>query len=231
MPLPVVVIADHHYVNPTDTPIRINTAVNIETVDEEEVEHVGSIIFDAIGGLELEPGTQSTASRTCLVDEDKNIALVSTHTHEWATCATLNRFDGESETIEPDPFFVTKDWDRPPILHFDAGEYPVQAGDGIHYACHYANPTDRTITDDGSAQGEMCVMAAVTWPAPYTVEEVDEIIYSGDLGGMMGLLGEVLGSCDATRDDVVGPWPTEPSDLGAESLCDGLTETESNTLD
>ncbi len=231
LPLPLVVVASHHYVNPTDTPVRINTAVNIETVDRSEIEHVGTIVFDAIGGLELAPGTRQSVSRTCVMAADTNIALVSTHTHEWAQCATLNAFDGEAGTVAPDPFFVTREWDRPPILHFDRGEYAVAAGDGIHWACHYDNPTDRTLVDDGTAQGEMCVMAAVTWPAPYTVDEVDEIVESGDLARLIGLLGEVLGGCDTTRDDIAGPWPSRATDLSGESLCDGLVETASNTLD
>lgn len=231
LPLPLIVVASHHYVNPTDTPIRINTALNIETIDRSEIDHVGSIVFDAIGGLELKPGTRQSVSRTCVMDEDTNVALVSTHTHEWATCATLNEFDGETETVEDDPFFVTQEWDRPPILHFQSGEFQVEAGDGIHWACHYENPSDRTIIDDGSAQGEMCVMAAVTWPAPYSVTEVDDIIQSGDLQGLLALLDEVLGSCDSTRDDVLGPWLSEATEISGDSLCDALPETESNTLD
>lgn len=229
MPLPLVAVFNHHYVNPTDQPLTINAALNLETIPADEVEHVAELRFDDIGEIEVPPATRTSASKTCVMEEETNVALVSTHTHERATCATMNHFDGEQ--VEDEPFFVNTNWDQPPILHFEPGSFTVPAGEGIHWACHYDNPSDQTIINDGTAAGEMCVFAAVTWPAKFSVAEVEQIVADRDLTRLVDLLNQVMGPCDTVRSDVEGPWPTSDEDLGGEQVCAGLEQTESNTLD
>ena len=218
---PALLIFSHHYVNPTDTPVRINAALNIETVPTEQVQHMASLVFDDISDLSIPPGERQTRTRTCVMERDVEVALVSTHTHEWTDCASLSRFDGE--TVEAEPFFVNRDWEAPPILHFAPGTFSLAAGEGVHYACHYDNSTDYTLVNDGTAQGEMCVFAAVMYPATKTVSEVEEIVASRDLGALLSLLGEAIGPCDATA-EVDSPW--EHGDT-----CDAYPQTEGNVLD
>jgi hypothetical protein len=229
LPLPLVAVFNHHYVNATDKPLTINAALNLETIPADEVEHVAELRFDDIRDLEVPPATRQTVTRTCLMDEETNVALVSTHTHEWATCATMNRFDGEQ--VEDEPFFVNTNWDQPPILHFEPGSFTVPAGEGIHWACHYENATDQTLVNDGTAAGEMCVFAAVTWPADFSVATVQQIVADRDLAQLVELLSQVMGPCDSVRSDIEGPWPATNEGLGGEQTCAGLEQTESNTLD
>jgi len=231
VPLPLVAVFSHHYVNTGDRPVTINAALNMETVPAEAVETTASLLFNAIGDLEVQPGTRQSHARTCIAERDVSVALVSTHTHEWAACTTLNRYDGATAVVEADPFYVNQSWDQPPILHFEPGTMDLRAGDGIHWACHYENPGDRVLVADGTAQGEMCVFAAVTWPAPRTVEEITAVVEERDLSEMMALLGEVLGPCDTVSDAPLGPWDLEPGVLDASAVCGGLEDTESNTLD
>lgn len=231
LPLPLVAVFSHHYVNAGDTPITINAALNLTTVQPDEVVSVAGMVFDSIGDLEVEAGTRQSFARTCVVDRDVDVALVSTHTHEWATCASMNHYDGESEQVEDTPFYVNTQWDQPPILHFEPGTFSLKAGDGVHWACHYDNDTDRTLIDDGSAAGEMCVMAAVTWPTAFSVDWVEETVASRDLDSLLGLMDEVLGGCDRVRDDITGPWSPDPTSLGGDLPCEGLPQTESNTLE
>lgn len=229
MPFPMVAVFNHHYVNPTDQPLTINAALNLETIPGAQVEHVAELRFDDIGDIEVQPETRTTVTRTCVMEEETDVALVSTHTHEWATCATMNHFDGEQ--VDEEPFFVNTNWDQPPILHFEPGSFTVPAGEGIHWACHYENRGDRTIINDGTAEGEMCVFAAVTWPAPYSVEAVEGIMESRDLVQLVELLGQVMGPCDSVRTDIEGPWPVGDEAIDGERVCAGLEQTESNTLD
>ena len=231
MPLPIVMVFSHHYVNTGSRPVTINAALNMETVPVEEVETTASLLFNAIGGLDLQPGTRRSYARTCIAERDVSVALVSTHTHEWASCTTLNHYDGVEDAVEREPFYVNQNWDRPPILHFEPGTMDLRSGDGIHWACHYDNPGDEVIIDDGTAQGEMCVFAAVTWPASRTIEEITEVVDKRDLVEMMALLDDVLGPCDTVSEEPVGPWDLEVGTLGAEPVCAGLVDTESNTLD
>lgn len=230
MPLPLVAVASHHYVNPTAEPILINAALNMEVVQPEEVETTANLLFNDIGGFEIEPGTRQSVSRTCVAERDVSVALVSTHTHEWTECTTLNRFDGETAEVEDAPFYVNQNWDQPPIHHFEEGSFELAAGDGIHWSCHYENGTDRAIVNDGSATGEMCVFAAVTWPAVHTVEEITDIVEERDLAQMLQLLGDVMGPCDTVVEDVAGPWATGASPLEGAGVCADMDQTESNTL-
>lgn len=217
---PALLIFSHHYVNPTDEPILINAALNIETVPSESVEHMAALIFDDISELDIPPGEQKTVTRTCVMERDVEVALVSTHTHEWAECASLNDFDGTS--VAATPFFVNREWEAPPILHFTPGSFSLTAGEGIHYACHYSNSTDYTLTNDGTASGEMCVFAAVMYPATWSVAAVEETVATGDLSGLLSLMDEALGPCDTTA-TTQSPWDSEAS-------CDAYPQTEGNVL-
>ncbi|MCP4808864.1 MAG: hypothetical protein GY913_06425 [Proteobacteria bacterium] len=218
--VPALYIFSHHYVNPSDTPVRINAALNVETVESDAVDEVASLVFDAIGDIEVEPFSRQVVHRTCAMDRDVSVALVSTHTHEWGECAALSDFDGES--VSDEPFFVNKDWEVPPILHFEPGSFELAAGEGIHYSCHFENDTDRTLVVDGTADGEMCVFAAVVYPATKSVQEVEDIVASGDLAGLVALMDEALGDCPGHA-DAVTPWDED-------TTCEPFEQTESNTL-
>jgi hypothetical protein len=223
---PMLMIFSHHYVNATDSPITINATLNIETINPEDVTDVAGLIFTDIGDLEVPPGTERVASRTCIFNRDVEIALVSSHSHEWGQCATMNNYDGASSTVDDDPFFVNKLWDQPPILHFEPGSFRIAEGDGVHWACHYRNPLEYSLMNNGTADGEMCVFAAVTYPSTWTVNEVEEAVASDDLSALLSLLNEVMGPCDTTFDTVSSPWPID--DGGS---CSDLIQTESNTLE
>jgi hypothetical protein len=228
MVAPLVVVMSHRYVNVTDQEILINAALNVHRMDPADVEQAASLVFDGVTPT-IEPGVQRVVTGTCVTHRDVEFALVSTHTHEWAECTTLNRYtDG---AVEPEPFFVNKWWETPPILHFEADSFPVAAGEGVHFACHYENTTDRTLIQDGTADGEMCVFAAVAYPAVRSVEDITATFASGDLVAIYGLMDDMLTSCD----EVVAtetPWPftEEPNPGEPVDTCAGWEQTESNEL-
>ena len=135
----------------------------------------------------------------------------------------MNRYSGADQSIEEEPFFVNKLWDQPPILHFEPQSFSLAAGDGIHWACHYKNNTDRILQNDGSATGEMCILAAVTYPAPWTVEEVKETVEAGALGDLLSLLNDVMGPCDSVETPLQSPWNSDST-----QACGTLDQTQSN---
>lgn len=226
MTAPLLLVFSHHYVNPTGKDIEISAILNIETIEAEEVTAVAGLIFDDIPDIELAPGTEQVLSRTCVVERDVEIALVSSHNHEWGECATMNHYSGSTGAVEAEPFFVNKTWEQPPILHFEPDTFSLAAGDGVHWACHFRNDTDRTLINDGTAEGEMCVFAAVAYPSPWTVEEVEQTVDNEDLGGLISLMGDVMGPCDTSIDTVETPWATDVADA-----CSDLPQTESNVLE
>ena len=223
---PLMLVFSHHYVNATDSPIDINAVLNVETMDAENVDSVANLIFDDIPDIEIEPGTDRVFDRTCIVDRDIQIALVSTHNHAWGACATMNHYSGSTGTVDPEPFFVNKQWDRPPILHFEPDSFSIRAGDGIHWACHYRNDTEQTLINDGTAEGEMCVFAAVSYPSLWSVEEVEQTVADGELEPLFTLLSDAIGPCDSTLEDVVSPWNPDDADG-----CEAWSQTESNSLE
>ena len=226
MTAPLLLIFSHHYVNASDEPVDISAILNIETIPREDVKEVAGLLFDDIPNLEVPAGTDRVASRTCLVDRDVEVALVSSHNHEWGECATMNHYDAETDTVAADPFFVNKAWEKPPILHFEPGTFSIAAGDGGHWSCHFRNNTDRTLVIDGTAEGEMCVFAAVIYPSPWTVEHVEQTVADENLADLIALLGDVMGPCHSAIDDAESPWATDNA-----SGCDGLPQTESNVLE
>ena len=226
MPVPLVLIASHHYINATQEPVRINAALNMESIAGNAVDNVAGLIFDA-GPTEVPAGVRKVEKATCIFERDVEVVLVSTHNHEWTECATLNHYDGETQTISPDPFYVNKNWDQPPILNFDVGEYSVQAGDGVHFACHYHNYTNRLLVNDGTATGEMCVFAAVTYPMAESVEAVETVLNQGELSELIEFMDQALGPCDKLELEHASPWPsTIQTENGV--TCAGLVQTESN---
>jgi hypothetical protein len=226
MMAPMTLVMEHHYINIGDAPVRINAALNLERTPVEEVDEVASLVFDAIRDLEVPAETQKVESRTCIFDREVEVALVSTHTHQWAQCASINHYDGQADQVEADPFFVNKYWHVPPILHFERDTFTVAPGNGVHYACHYDNNSTRVLVDDGTAQGEMCVFAAVVYPAPVTVPEVEEVMASGGLTELLAMLEDVVTPCDRQLQTAT-PWSAAPP---TEDACDGFDQTESNEL-
>ena len=223
---PLLLVFSHHFINTTDKPVPISATLNIETIESHEVRDVAGLIFNDIPELEIPPHSTQIVERTCVVDRNIEVALVSSHNHQWGTCATMNRYDGETETVNPEAFFVNKNWDQPPILHFPQGTFSLSQGDGIHWACHFQNNTDQPLINDGTAEGEMCIFAAVTYPSIWSVSEVEEAVESNSLNALLLLMGDIMGGCDEVRNTIDSPWvPTD------QTTCSDVQQTESNTID
>jgi hypothetical protein len=231
MMAPLVLIFSHHYINPTPNDVRINAALNVETMDADEVTDVGYLIFDSDLKLDIPGSSQTTEAQTCIMDRDVNIALVSTHSHEKADCATLNAYSAETNAIADAPFYVNKSWEAPPLLHFKRDQFKITAGDGIHYACHYTNPEDQDLSFGATSADEMCVFAAVAYPAPQTKEEVTAAFMKGELGDLLDLADSMMTDC-AKEIDVQSPWSMSgnPHFGDYTETCEGYGQTESNTL-
>ena len=229
---PLVLVVQHHYLNLRDEPALINAALNIERVEPSTVRDVGSLVFDDIPELSVPAGSQKVETRTCVMNRDVEFALVSTHNHARGDCATMNRYSAASESVDSDPFFVNKWWETPPILHFERESFPVAAGDGVHWACHFRDQQGEDVVNDGTAEGEMCVFAAVAYPAIRSVDEITEILASSDLFAIYDLVDEMLSDCDE-HPVVDSPWPmTEDAHFGDwVDTCSDWDQTESNVLD
>ena len=124
MPMPLLLVASHHYLNTSQRPVRINAMVNVQTVPASEVQQVAGIVFDG-AGVDVPPQTRKVSQKTCIFERDTQIALVSTHNHQRTECATLHHFD-PTEGIDSKPFYANHNWDQPPIVHFKPGRFAVK---------------------------------------------------------------------------------------------------------
>jgi hypothetical protein len=215
LPLPMVVIMEHHYINHYAKPVSINAVLNIGTMPESEVKEVATAFAGGITNVSLAPNSRKIEAKTCAVQRDVKMFAISSHSHERAGCFSMNLLNGEkrdsdpANAIDPTPFFINKDWESPPIMFLDkqgwTGHQPLamKKGDGIHWACHYTNPTTREVRTGPTSADEMCIFVAMGYPSALSVEDVKSIIQSKDLNELPKLMDVV--PCHTVH-ELESPW-------------------------
>ncbi len=234
LPLPLVLIMEHHYINTSTRAVKINAVLNLGTMAESQVQHVASAFAGGISDVTLPPKSRRIESRTCAVQRDINMFAISSHSHARGACFSMNFYDGASQSIAPEPFFVNKDWESPPILFFERQDwtggksYPLHVGDGIHWACHYVNGEDREVRTGPTADDEMCIFVAMGYPAKLSVAEVRAIMENPSLDSLSQLIDRI--PCETV--DTASPWPEDdqvfPLEPGYQACAD-LQATDSET--
>ncbi|RMF17174.1 MAG: hypothetical protein D6761_04795 [Candidatus Dadabacteria bacterium] len=172
---PLTLIMEHHYINTGDKDVLVNAAVNFYRVPQTEVEHVLTGFYGIGDPIEIPGQSARIESWTCAVERDIEMVAISSHSHARGACFTMNKYDRATSEVSETPFFVNPDWDAPPILFYEPGDWTLRAGDGVHWACHYRNREDRTVTDGPSADDEMCIFVGVGYPSELTVGDIVEL--------------------------------------------------------
>lgn len=209
--VPLLLVMDHHYINTTDQPVRVDARVNLLPIDESEVKHIASVFIGRIEDVLLLPRSRKVEARTCRLTRDFNLAAVSSHAHERADCFTMSFYRGETGSIDPTPFYVSRDWQSPPFVFLEKEEWAhhqvmtLRAGDGIHWACHYTNWSERVVRTGGSTQDEMCLFVGVGYPAPLTVADIKAIV-ANPTPEDLDRLRSIIAPCEPVT-DAVSPWP------------------------
>lgn len=209
--VPLVLIMQHHYINTTERDVLVDAKVNLVRMEEKDVKYVATGFFGGTG-VELPPRSRKIVANTCKIGRDVNLFAISSHSHARGKCFTMNYYDGAAASIDPDPFFVNPDWETPPILFFekkaayDHAPLPMKKGDGVHWACHYENPEDRTVRDGGSANDEMCIFVGIGYPSAISVQDIKDIVAHPSLDLVSRLAEEAIIPCDPVT-DATSPWP------------------------
>ena len=216
LPLPLVVIMEHHYINPTDRPVKVNAVLNLTAIEEDKVEHVVTGFAAGIRGgdrrIEIPPNSRKIEAKTCVVDRPINVFAISSHSHQAAGCFSMNLYS-EDEGIAAEPFFINKDWESPPIVFFEQEDWtnfetlPMQAGDGIHWACHYYNEGDTAIESGARATDEMCIFVAMGYPSKNSVADIKAAFEDPTVESLMNTLMETV-PCTTVDEEIAGNyWP------------------------
>lgn len=225
--VPLVLIVNYHYINTSPRPVLVDARVNLAPIEESEVRHIAGVFMGSTQDLELPPRSRKIEARTCRLTRDFNLSAISSHSHGCAECLTLSFYDGRTGKIAPRPFYANRDWQSPPFLFLEQAEWtqhrviPLRAGDGIHWACHYANPSDQVIRTGPSASDEMCLFVGVGYPAPLSVEDIKRIV-ADPTPDDLDELRKVIAPCEPV--DVRSPWPRANEPTGWEeppAPCEG----------
>jgi len=154
-------VMDLHYVNTTGDTLLVNAAVNIGTVDPNQVEYwAGAVQFDA-GTLDIPPNQESTVDFTCNFQQDMNILSLMGHMHDAGTSYTVDWV----HNLEESRVYEVLDWssayrEYPRIDSWGAGEFPVKAGEGLRTSCSWNNTSDEAL----AFPEEMCTSVIVMYP-------------------------------------------------------------------
>lgn len=119
--------------------------------------------------LTLPPLSPSTASMDCAVPADVRFWWFSTHTHRYATSATL--LNGATNLV------MTTDWQQPAITRFDPPAfYQFGAAERLAYECAYFNASGGTVHSGGNYEtDENCVGIGYFFPADRPLLCIGEI--------------------------------------------------------
>lgn len=161
------IVVQSHYINPTDTPIRVVDQTQYLTVPTEEVQTWASVMALTDNGVNIPKGaTDYTTSFDCTIEERYNLIYLGGHMHEWGKSFSLDRKRGE----QTDRVYEVATWDPvyrdAPIIHeYEENEFIIEPGDMFTTTCSWFNDQDKDLT----WPHEMCVTFAMVYPAKVPV--------------------------------------------------------------
>lgn len=155
---------DLHYINVTDKAIHAKVGLNAVRVKGNDFQKADAQISFNVGIFVPPHGTQ-TVQGDCTPVPGAKYFVMQTHTHKFATLATVNRKMAGGQMGEE--LVRSTDWEHPG-QHLWTGEpfLTFQPGEKFHYSCSYKNDTNATVTVGISADvNEMCMAEAYFFPA------------------------------------------------------------------
>ena len=156
-------VLQSHYVNTTDTPIRVQDLVVNATMPVEEVE-VWTAPLAANGEQFLvPPGEEASYDFDCTFDQDYSFVYILGHMHEWGTKLSVDvTVDGIRETIHDVPEWDPSYRDAAPVTRFSESQpFTLKAGSTLTTHCAWYNDT----AEDLGFPHEMCVTVGMVYPA------------------------------------------------------------------
>jgi hypothetical protein len=162
-----------HYINPTESPLKVRVAVNAHTYGPAEGYTPASAFvtyatkIDIPGGI----GQESAVESGCEVPEGAKFLALTTHSHR-RTMATWIQ-DGET------PVYASTDWEHPEVLRFAAPSFHSFASGKLRYGCAYRNDLEQPVRAGSSAEtDEMCMAVGYFFPATRSILCIDQLALS-----------------------------------------------------
>jgi hypothetical protein len=163
-PPAIRVMHEIHYVNTSDVEQEVFSYINAYNIHPSEV--VGEIWGEAVRdtNLNIPPGDHSEWTR-CVMNEDVDLIMMSSHTHQLGRKVEVRLFDGTN--VADEVIYTNTDWETPFLKDFGPPIH-LPAGTGFEFKCDFKNDTGSTVTWGFSAGDEMCQVGIVFTPGQAT---------------------------------------------------------------
>ncbi len=154
-------ILQSHYLNVTGDSIRVQDAVNLEIMAEDDVETWAAPFVHIRTEHPIPANAEHTLDFSCGWEDELNVLFLGGHMHEHGTAfsTSLTR-DDKTQTIYEIPAWDPVYRDAPPYKEYAEGEFVVGPGDVFSTHCEWYNSTDEVI----DFPAEMCVTFGMVYP-------------------------------------------------------------------
>jgi hypothetical protein len=156
-------VLQSHYVNTSDSQIRVQDIVVNATVPVEEVEVWSAPLVANGESFLVPPGEEASYDFSCTYDQDYSFVYVLGHMHEWGKAMSIDiDVDGAPQTIHDVPAWEPSFRDSAPVTHFDQTQpFTLKAGTTLTTRCTWYNDTSEAL----AFPHEMCVSVGMVYPA------------------------------------------------------------------
>lgn len=161
------VVIQSHYLNTSDTPIRVKDAIYMVTKPVDDVTTWAAPFGFSPINFVLPPNQRTEYTLDCPWDKNVNVLFTYGHMHEWGTAISLDHVKADDTTRLYDILEWDVDYrDRPLVEDYGFPGLPVSIGDRFVTRCEWFNDTDSEMR----FPQEMCASAGMIYPA--TVPEI-----------------------------------------------------------
>ena len=159
-------VIQSHHINTTDTSIRVNDAVFLQTGAIDTVDTFAAPWVHTQTDLNLPIG-HSVEVVDCAFDQDLTLLSMLGHLHEWGSAYAIDHvdLDGVSNRVYDIPEWSVEFRDAPPVNVYEMGEFEVKAGERLVTTCEWENDTDGPL----GFPHEMCATVGFAYPLAVTV--------------------------------------------------------------
>ena len=155
-------ILQSHYINTTDSPVRIRDLAVTQTMAEDQVQVWTAPMILNYDDMVIPVGESRTATFDCTIENDLHLLYLQGHMHEWGTAFSTDIVNGE----ELENLYTVSPWDAsfrdlPPTNHYKEDELSLPAGTTLRTTCEWYNSADYELT----FPNEMCDTVSMVYPS------------------------------------------------------------------
>ena len=160
-----VLLLTSHYLNTSSEDLSPHVKFVLHPMDRAKVKSEAGSIFFYNPFISIPPNGSVSATRSCPVPSDINLALLWSHMHSRGVSFHAVSSDPDVQASVGD-LYASDDWSEPVPRAFPYDPPVVlKAGSSITYTCGYKNTTSEQIVQGlSAAKNEMCILHGMYWP-------------------------------------------------------------------